>query len=211
MSEKWHNQIKAFEPERYRNIDLDRLTVYAIKHLRDSGIEPTFENIVVTLYKMFPGSFSLVGFSQYPDSSRVNRQLLHCRPKYRNYVIGNMRQGWLLTEKGLIVAQEAEKLLETPSMSPMRQKRPTPISRERTKPIHFVKEIMDSEAYKKYQQGLLDQIADIELCYVLHANLDTPTPILTKSLQKLKDYAQIAGNDGVVKFLEFIQQRLGVD
>jgi len=211
MSEKWHNQIKAFEAERYQNIDLDRLTVYAIKHLRDSGIEPTFENIVVTLYKMFPESFSLVGFSEYPDSNRVNRQLLHCRPKYRNYVIGNMRQGWLLTEKGLIVAQEAEKLLETPSMSPMIQKRPTPISRERTKPIRFVKEIMYSEAYKKYQQGLLDQIADIELCYVLHANLDTPTPILTKSLQKLKDYAKIVGNDGVVKFLEFVQQRLGVD
>jgi hypothetical protein len=210
MSQEWHNQIKAFEPERYRNINLDRLTVYAIKHLRDRGIESTFENIVVTLYKMFPGSFSLVGFNEYPDSNRVNRQLLHCRPKYRNYVTGNMRQGWLLTEKGLEVAEEAEGLLETPSIPSTRQKRQMPVSRERTKSIHFVNEITNSEAYNKYQQGLLDRIADIELCYVLHANLDTPPRILTKSLQKLKDYARTVGNNDVMKFLEFIQQRLGV-
>lgn len=208
MANTWHSEIEPFNFGQYKNIDLDRLTVYAIKFLRDRKIEPTFENIVVALYKMFPESFSLVGFHEYPDSNRVNRQLLHCRPKYRGYLIGGMRRGWILTEKGLAAAEEAQEFLRNPSLLGDRQRKQPRTTKERTKSVHFVNEILRSEAYEKYNKGMLDQIADIELCNVLHANLDTPKPILVKSLQKLETYAKTVGNRGVIRFLEYAKQRL---
>jgi len=208
MTNTWHNEIEPFKSEQYKNIDLDRLTVYAIKFLRDHKIEPTFENIVVALYKMFPESFSLVGFREYPDSNRVNRQLLHCRPKYRDYAMGGMRRGWVLTEKGLAVTEEARQLLRNPALLGAKQRKQSRMTKERTKSIHFINEILRSEAYKKYREGMLDQIADIELCNVVHANLDTPKSIITKSVQRLEDYAKTVGNSDVTRFLEYAKRRL---
>lgn len=207
MTNTWHRNIQPFDYGQYKDIDLDRLTAYAVQHLVQNKIEPLFENIVVALFKMFPKSFSLVGFDDYPDSNRVNRQLLHCRPKYRNYLVGGMRRGWMPTEKGLAAAEETAELLKSATYSSGdRKKRRT--ARERTKSIHFVNEILRSEAYKKFQKEELEQISDLELCDVLHSNLDTPPSILVKSIQRLVSYAEIAGNVEVVRFLAFARQRL---
>jgi len=207
MTNTWHINIQPFDYDQYKGIDLDRLTVYAVRHLIQNKIEPLFENIVVALYKMFPKCFSLVGFDDYPDSNRVNRQLLHCRPKYRNYLVGGMRRGWMLTEKGLAAAEETAELLNR-AMSSSGDRKGRRQSRERTKSIHFVNEILRSEAYKKFQKEEIEQISDLELCDVLHSNLDTPPPILVKSIQRLVSYAEIAGNLEIVRFLAFARQRL---
>jgi len=210
MTATWYNQIEAFKREEYVDIDLDRLTAYAVRFLYDRRIEATFENIVVALYKMFPEEFALVGFHEYPDSNRVNRQLLHCRPKYKSYLVGGVRQGWVLTEKGVVAAEEAKKILENPSLGNARGKKRSRKHKERSKPIHFVQEILRSKAYEKYLAGKHDQIGDIELFDLLHANPDTPTSIVETNIQKLRNYAQIVENRDVSRFLEFVRKRLVV-
>lgn len=209
MTEKWYEKVKPFTREKYENIDLDRLTAYGVKFLNSRMIEATFENIVVALYKMFPEEFALVGFHEFPDSSRVNRQLLHCRPKYKGYLIGGIRQGWVLTEKGLLAAEEAKHFLED-SVLATSKGRKTRKQKERSKPIHFVEEILRSRAYEKYRGGLNDQIGDVELYDLLHSNPDTPIPIVETNIEKLESYAQIVENDDVGRFLEFVRKRLAV-
>ena len=113
----------------------------------------------------------------------------------------------MLTEKGLVAAEETDELLKsmTPSSGDEKKRR---VARERTKSIHFVGEILGSEAYRKFQKGETEEISDLELCDVLHGNLDTPSSILSKSIQRLASYAEIAGNEEITRFLIFARQRL---
>lgn len=206
MNNNWYKKIKAYDFSDYENIGLDHLTAFSVKCLNENNIEPLFENIVVVLFKMFPKRFSLVNFEEYPDSNRVNRQILHCRPQYRNYLAGGMRRGWVLTNKGKDIAEETKQMLENPSLT-INKKR-VGIPRERTKSLHFINEIVTSEAYKKFKSKKHEKISELELCDVIHANLDTPTTIIAQSIERLSSYAKIVDNADVIEFLKFIKQQL---
>lgn len=196
---KWRQRrllhdIQPFPPEKYKDIDLDRLTAYAVKYLTDRGIECTFENLVVVLFKFFPEKFSLVGYPEYPDSARVHNSIdLHCRPKYKDFAVGSKRRGWKLTDKGLSAAEEAAMILESskPQKLQLKGKAVTPGLKQRTKAVYFVKEIQNSEVFERYTAGNKDEISKYDVCDLLHGTLDTPPSILQKNLDRLIDYTDI--------------------
>lgn len=201
--------VRAFAPEKYENIDLDRLTTYGIKVLIDRKIPTTFESIVVALYRMFPSKFSLLGHPEYPDAARVNRALLHCLPKYRNYVAGGARRGYFLTNQGLGAAEETGRLLGGERQSEgVRRKR---ASIPRAVADQFMREVSEAAAFRRFGAGELDQIDEYDLFRLLHAGPTTTSIELRHRLGLLETYAEQTARNDVHKFLIWLRSRFLAD
>jgi hypothetical protein len=84
----------------YSDISLDELVTYSIFVLLEEKTEATFENIVAKCFEFFPEKFSLIGYPQWPDSTRVNKSWLRCRTDFK-YIKGSVKNGFTLTSKGL--------------------------------------------------------------------------------------------------------------
>lgn len=76
--------LTPIDPERYVEIDHDRLLAYVVTRMNALSLRVTFENVTAAAFALFPKVFCLSGYPQYPDAARVNRTLLHGGPKYKN-------------------------------------------------------------------------------------------------------------------------------
>ncbi len=55
----------------YENISVDELVLFAAKCILDSGEECTVERLVYECFTLFPKSFCLPRYPQWPDSTRT--------------------------------------------------------------------------------------------------------------------------------------------
>ncbi len=193
-----------FEPERYGDIDLNRLAAFSIHMLAESRIVPAFENLVMALFRSFPEKFSLPGFPEYPDAARVNRALLQLRPKYRNWAVKSSEEGYVLTDLGLRVAEQTGDLLNSPVRArSMRRSPPLP---PRTLYEGIARNIRRSSAFRKFMSGKQNKVTRPEIFELLRAVPYTPAKILRS---KLHDWGQLArqAKDGEVsEFLEWMNR-----
>jgi hypothetical protein len=196
-----------FDSKAYENLDLNRLTVYAICLLDRSDLLVTFENIVVALFIMFPKKFGLVGFEQYPDSARVNRALLQLRPKYRNWATGSPSRGYRLTPAGLLIADETAKLLST-RRARKEEARTSKRARTLLPSAELERRILKSSAYAKYSENREEKIDKMEVLELLRAVPHAPLSVLNNYLRELENIAQEAKRPDVLEFLKFVRKRL---
>lgn len=198
---------KQFNPNQYENIDLNRLATYTIWLLKENNIVITFENIVVALFIMFPEKFSLVGYKEYPDSTRVNRALLQLRPKYRNWATGNVKKGFTLTETGRVIVGQTSQLLNNLQFQ---SKKPV-LGQSRTRDIASeMEQIINSPVYQKYLSGKEEEISKIEIFEFLRAMPYTPLKVLRAYMKKLLNEVRKSGHpksDEIIDFLNWIQRR----
>ena len=202
-------ELTSYPRQRYENIDLDRLTAYGVHVLDSLGVRPTFEYVVVALFRLFPDKFALVGFPQFPDAARVNRALLHCLPKYRNYLSGRAQSGYRLTNSGLGAAEETQKLLEADSFpeAGKRQRATAP----RSIADNFMRDVRSSEAFDAFLKGDLTKIGRYELLRVLHAGTETEFEVLSRRMRELKRYAEQVESTDVARFLAWASAQLELD
>src|SRR3972149_11679371 len=104
-------QLKPLEVGKYEHVDLNHLVMYAVGQLETIGADLSFENAVVASFKLFPKKFSLLGFSSYPDAKRVHDCLFRCTFKTNQWLGGETRQGFVITDRSRAFIQEAENLL----------------------------------------------------------------------------------------------------
>lgn len=202
-------KITAYPEARYSSIDLTGLACVAIQWLQEHQVPASFENIVVSLFRMFPGKFSLEGFPEYPDATRVNRSLLQLRPKYRNWARGNVQKGFILSDKGL---KKVKEVLGTITGEPSVQaKGRHPAHQKLPRTIDFSKEILSieqSSAFQKWKQGKLAENSNIELLNVFGAFAYTPfRAVKERAAQLIKIAAQLERDD-MVAFLKAVQKLL---
>lgn len=196
-------EIKPFNPESYENMDLNRLTVYGIWFLQEKNIAITFETLVVALFRMFPQKFCLVGFKDYPDAARVNRALLQLRPKYRNWAVGNIQSGFILTETGKTILEQTKRFLRNPRLQT--PKKPSVIPRTRN-PQEELQEVQNSHLYQKYQQGDEEGIDKYAIWELLHAYPYTPKKALNKRIRLLEEIAKEYKPE-ILNFFKWIRQK----
>jgi hypothetical protein len=73
--------FQKFSPEIYGRIALNDLITYAVYFFSQSSGEINAEDIVAACFKLFPERFQLRGYSEWPDSTVVNKRWLDCRDK----------------------------------------------------------------------------------------------------------------------------------
>lgn len=195
-----------FDSEQYNNIDLNRLAVYTIWFLNKNNIPITLENIIVSIFLMFPEKFSLVGYKEYPDSNRVNRALLQLRPKYRNWATGDVQRGFVLTDGGRVVLKQTKNLLDNPH----NQSKKLEPSKSRTRSLKTeMEKIVNSPIFQKYIQKKEDEISKMEVWEFLGAVPHTPPHFLREYMKKLRNEAEDSGHEkksDIIIFLSWIQK-----
>jgi hypothetical protein len=193
--------IEEITVSHYESIDLDRLVMFAVAKLADMDLELSLENIIVATFKLFRKKFSLIGYPEFPDATRVEKCLWRCKGKKRGWLGGNTPHGYLLTDKGRLVADHAAALLSFSSGTKYKT-----ISQTRRKES-IIAEVVSSPAYKKYLEGQKDKISEAELCYMLQGTLDSLKDTLRENLESLKIISEELQRKDVSEFLNLLEKR----
>lgn len=197
--------MTSFPPKLYRDISLDELVTYSVFLLQEENKEATFENIVARCFELFPEKFSLIGYPQWPDSTRVTKSWLRCRTDFK-YIKGSVKSGFKLTPKGLEVVERVQKRLRRPISEKIivSEKK----SRARTREEQFLKELEKSEVFQRYiNLHEKAEISNFELCDMLYCTLESSAKALNENFEKLKEYAQKYNRNEVVEFLLFAESK----
>jgi len=189
----------------YLSLDKDRLVLFAVGLLESKKIEPTFDKIVVTTFRLFPKKFSLIGFAEYPDG----RTIYYCAYNHctldKKWLFGNVQSGFKVTERGKYFLDETKKMLEGKIML-TRTHQVIPRRKEAT----FITILKKTNAYKKYLRSKKEAIGRSEILEALRIPPNSKSLIQTY-LKKYLEYANRVNDSSVVEFLRFVEGKLKGD
>ncbi len=186
----------------YSDIDKDRLVLYATNYLETTKIEPTFDKIVATAFRLFPKKFALIGFPEYPDGRTIYYCVYNHCTLDKKWLVGNVQSAFKVTERGKYFFDETRKMLEG-KIELTRIHNLSPRRKETT----FVSILKKTNAYKKYVEGKKDLIEKSELQEALRAQSSSEN-LIQANITKYLEYAQRINESTVVNFLEFAREKL---
>lgn len=197
--------LKALPPRSYKNIDLDRLAVYALCILENKKIPLYFDYVAVALFRLFPKKFSMASFSRYPDTNRINKAVRRLTDQTRkDWATGSVENGFNLTDLGREVGKQVDEILQKPELQGD-SRPPVPTrSRGRSADVETA-EIRNTETFKKWIAG--EQINNHEFLAFLKATSYTPKPLLIEHLSRLKKAATTTDDKEILSFLESIEKK----
>lgn len=189
----------------YINLDKDRLVLFSVGLLEKKGIEPTYDKIVVTSFKLFPKKFSLISFPEYPDGLTVHNCLFHLFYKTKKWLSGNAKSGYRITSKGKLYLEEANKMLD--GVIELKKKYAViPKRKEKT----FIIMLKKTNAYKKYVLNKTDEITESDILELFRVR--KPSEALIKSyMERYYDYAKRMDDQTVLEFLKELDKILWCD
>ena len=210
---KFWEKLAPVKPELYLGASLATLAAVGVFCLSEAGLEGSFDNVAVVLFRLFPEKFKLLSFPEYPDFLRIDNTLrLDC--KHSHLVTGNRVRDFALTSHGRVVAEEALIQLRTgKSILTAQEQRQTLSGSRRNRETRLVDEVRKSEAYRKYILGKKAELNRYDVCDVLHGTLDTRPDKLKPNLELLKQYSHdLMGfqeyremGTQVAQFLDFVE------
>jgi hypothetical protein len=206
MSERVHatpDRIPSYPEATYDRMDLNRLAVFTIGRLRDEAIPPSFENVTVAAFRMFPVKFALRGYD-HPDSNRVNRTLLQLGPKYRNWAVGSPSTGFSLTALGETILVETRRVLAGD--------RPLGRGRGRTTgytwdPTTEIEELKRKDAFRSFHESGPKSLDIDDVWEALGAFRYTPREAIQERLVALLAIAAQVDDREAISFLEALRKR----
>ena len=195
------NKLKPFNPDTYEQVDLDRLVVFTMVKLDDLGIDLSLENIIVGAFRLFPKKFSLLGYPEFPDATRIEKSLWRSKGKRRQWIGGKTPHGYMVNDRTGRIAEQVRLQLASPPMG-----RRKTASRTRRKES-ILRDVTNSPAYSKYTDGKLESISDAEVCYLLQGTLDSSRETLRENLGSIRRFAEELGHRELLQFLDWLSQR----
>ena len=172
-----YKTCKEHDPEKYLAIASQssgyaKLCCYAVKKLNENEIVTTYENICVTLWRMFPKceKFHLTGFEDMPDTDYMEKVIkLRSTSNDQGYMTGGHvlydkkhQKPWQLTRKGQLFADEAESVFSGRIAAPEQK-----ITEK--KPVNTIenifRKIWDSNLFVQFDKGELpEEISKFSIC-----------------------------------------------
>jgi hypothetical protein len=188
----------------YEALDLNRLVVFTLGWLREASQPPTFENVSVTAFRLFPAKFSLRGY-EHPDSNRVNRALLQLGPKYRNWAVGSTSTGFALTPLGESILAETRQLLQTGGEQPRPGRRST--KGYTWDPSAEIIDLKSKDAFRRFRERGPKALDMDDVWDALGAFRYTSKEAIHERIVALKSIAAEAGDADALGFLEALRKR----
>ena len=183
----------------YLDLDKDRLVLYTVDFLQSRNIEPTFDKIVVAVFKLFPKKFALIGFSEYPDGRTIYYCVFNHCTITRKWLSGNVQSGFRITDRGKYFLEETKKILEG-KIRLTRKYSTVPKRKE----VTFLNLLKKTAAYKKFSEGRHEDIADFEILEALKLQPNSAS-LKIKRIEKYLEYAIRIDDKNAVSFLKFLQ------
>ena len=196
-------EIKSVNPKIYTPFDLDRLMVFALLYLEEKEIPLYFDYIAIVSFKLFPEKFSMVNFEIYPDTNRISKSLRRLADqKRKGLAMGNIRNGFSLTELGRQTAKQIKGFIE--GKYDYRNKKEI-VGQSRGRSLRGdIDEIKNSSLFKRWTNKDLKDITDYEVLSFLGAIPYTPKRLLLKHLEQLKKIAVNANEKKTLSFLDWM-------
>lgn len=198
------DRAKALPASRYEALDLNRLVVFTLGWLMDTSLPPTFENVSVAAFRLFPSKFSLRGYD-HPDSNRVNRALLQLGPKYRNWAVGSTGTGYNLTPLGEKVLADARQRLASGSVAS--HSKPRRSQGYTWDPATEISDLKNTEAYRRFREGGVSSLNLDDVWHALGAFRYTPKEAIRERIVALKAIAAEPRDSDAIEFLEALRNR----
>jgi len=195
--------IKPIAEEKYIHIDNDRLVLYSVNLIEQEKIETTFDSVVVATFKLFPIRFALIGFPEYPDAKRVHDCLFHCTYKTKNWLFGNAKSGYYITEKGKSILNNTNRKLSGEIVN-VGYTGSEPNRKEK----FFLDLIKEDVSFKKYLKGNFEDISEQDIRRLLRSTSNTSYDILEENFKKYSEYAKNLNDKNVKNFLEIIEKKM---
>ena len=192
-------KLKSLDVQTYNSIDLDRLVIYATVELASIGVELSLENIIVGTFKFFPKKFSLVGFPEFPDATRVEKCLWRCKGKKRQWIGGKTQHGYQITDTSKVIAEQTKAELSNTTVGEKQKV----LSQTRRKEL-LIAELERSPAYAKYLKQQYDLISEADLCYLLQGTLDSSHTLLAKNFASLHKVLEELERRDIIQFLNWL-------
>lgn len=202
--------IKTLEESKYLGYEnvksADKLILYVIDLLEKNKIEPRFDHIAITAFKIFPKVFSLPLYPEYPDALRVDHCILHC--SYGNkWVDGSIKQGFKINETGKKILNEFVNELSTQKNKTNKTKR---IVNRKEKVI--IDQLKKTKAFSSFKNNTLDKL---DLDYLKESLRCTPNSdinLLKNNYLKIFGYAKdINADNEIFEFLDKIKLLLRIE
>ena len=192
------------DPEVYSRIGYDELVTFSIYSLAKKKKDGSFENIVAEAFGLFPKRFSLRGYPEWPDSAVVNKSWLRCRTD-KKYIVGSVKDGFKLTQRGLEVAERIENQLRHGNSFPQ----PSKVKSElRTRAGRLLRALEHTSSFKRFKSdGTVNGISQDDLAEILLALPDSPSSRLKSNLEQFKDSARLYEREDLLQFLGFLEEK----
>lgn len=202
MSE--HKKLNSsYSPDKYRNVGVDQLVIYAAKSILDGGEECTFERLVFECFMSFPEKFGFRRYPEWPDSTRITKAWLRCRTD-KGWLAGTVKEGFRITPSGEVIAKKTEKQLRGIYVS--RETHFPKRSRERYEAVLI--HIKKTPEFLKFKELESYDISLSELKSFLGGTLETPKRILRHNLNRFFQAATIYRDTSVITFLNLCKKKL---
>jgi len=208
------NKHEVFSEEIQKKVGRDRATIYGVFLLENNNIEPTFQRICITCFRLFPESFSLVEFPEHPDSRIIRNCLLHCSYKTKGWLIGSDKTKYSLTEKARDeVMPMFKKLIESNmdinslpySLKIRRVTKKEAVTKSLDTEGNIIQEIKESKGFQLFKDKRQD-IRSIEIRNSLGGDRYSPESFLNAKLKKALDANKLIGDKEVESYLEWIKE-----
>jgi len=199
-------KLETFAPELYQDISLNDLVMYAVYVLAETKNEINAEEIVAACFLLFPARFHLRGYSQWPDSTVVNKRWLDCRD--RGYITGSTAGGFSITPKGLEVAETTASVMSGKRRH-FSRRTPSKLTAEaRTRAGRFIRSLEASDAYKQFQrEAETANISEFDFRSMLLCTMESSAATLNSNLEQFKQHASLYERQDFVDFLEFCRRK----
>lgn len=207
--------IAAKEPQMHEGASLASLVTYSLFWLHEWELRRSIEAITVLSWRLFPTKFSMVGWSQYPDSIRTTRSLLQCQPKYRNWLTGSATKGYSLNERGMQVARDLVEKMGSPQTTRGEIFNASPnnnaVVRKETRarsiePEREIKEARKSRLFEKWKSEMMSERDLIHIHALLNIFEHTPRKLREKRMKDLERSALDIDDKEMIKFLEAVRR-----
>lgn len=193
--------LTPYENNQYDAIDIDRLVVFTAVELEKQGISSTLENITVGAFILFPQKFSITGYPQFPDATRVEKSLWRSKGRTRQWIGGKTSHGYLVTDRSRNIAQQIQNQL---SGSVFQSEAKTSSRLRRREKV--LQDAMNTPAYEKYINGEREAITESDFCYLLQGTLDSSKDTLKGNIISIKEFSQELDNKEFLKFLNWLEE-----
>ena len=198
-------ELKPYKEGSYKTISLAKLMAFCVHYLCNKNIIVTFETLTITAFRLFPDSFSLIGFNEHPDASRTGRALLQARPKYQNLIVGDVQRGYCLTQKGEHVVKQIIEILENPSKAIFIKEK---IDKDRTFTGKMViDKIEKSVLYEKWKGNNSIEPGPYDIWLLLEVAPYTENKVVKAIMRDFREAASVSNRDDISLFLKWLANK----
>lgn len=195
------NHIKEFDKFDYTQFSRDWTMIYVVDFLIKNKIEPLLDEISVASFKLFPRHFSLISFPEYPDVRTVANTLWHCKDKQKEWLIGNDKSGYKLTEKGKVILENF-----IHNRKEFQRKKREYRSSPNRKEVFFIELIKNSSDFKNFLKDKNTSFNKKDVKRIAMCTEDASDKIVFLNLANLKEYGRRLDEKEIVKFVEYLEK-----